>query len=264
VSYRCEQGVAVLTLNRPQALNAMNRAMLREICEVLRRIESDDNVRVLVIHGAGRGFSSGFDLKEQMTHRWQGTEAWRRVLDEDHAATVCVWNSRVPTIAAVHGPCIAGAFEFAMCCDLTVSGEDGIFGEPELKFGAGIVTMILPWLVGPKKAKEIIFLGMDRLTARDAEALGLVNRVVPAGQHLDTALALARHIATVDPMLVRETKKAVNRTFDIMGMREALRACLDIDLHIESQGSPDKRAFFDIARERGLQAAFEWRAARFP
>jgi enoyl-CoA hydratase len=65
-------------------------------------------------------------------------------------------------------------------------------------------------------------------------------------------------------MLVRETKKAVNRTFDIMGMREALQACLDIDLHIESQGSPDKRAFFDIARERGLQAAFEWRAARFP
>jgi enoyl-CoA hydratase len=257
-------GVATLTLNRPQRLNALNRMMLDEIQTVLDAVEKNDAIRVLVVTGAGTAFSSGFDLKEQMEARPQGTAAWQTILERDFDATVRFWNLRKPTIAAVHGHCLAGACELALCCDITICSEDAVFGEPELKFGAGIVTMILPWIVGPKQAKEIIFMGRDSIPADEALRLGLVNKVVPNGADLVTALAMARHIAAVDPQLMRQTKLAINRSCEIMGMRAALQASLDIDLQIESQGSPDKKQFMDIARKEGLRAAIAWRDARFP
>ena len=257
-------GVAILTLNRPQRLNALNRAMLEEIQLVLDEVESNDAIRVLVVTGAGSAFSSGFDLKEQMEAQPAGTAAWSTILKRDFDATVRFWNIPKPTIAAVHGHCLAGACELALCCDITICAEDAVFGEPELKFGAGIVTMILPWIAGPKHAKEIIFMGRDSIPADEALRLGLVNKVVPKGEDLNTALAMARHIAAVDPVLMRQTKLAINRSCEIMGMREALQASLDIDLHIESAGSPDKKTFMDIARKDGLRAAIAWRDARFP
>jgi enoyl-CoA hydratase len=151
-----------------------------------------------------------------------------------------------------------------MACDLTVAAEDAIFGEPELKFGAGIVVMLLPWLVGPKRAKELIFTGEDKISAHEAMRIGMVNRIVPVGEFETAALALARHIASIDPMLVKRTKRAINRTFEIMGLLEALESALDIDLAIEGEGSADKRRFMEIARRDGLRAAFLWRDARFP
>jgi enoyl-CoA hydratase/carnithine racemase len=189
--------------------------------------------------------------------------AWRRVLEEDFRAVVRFWSLSRPTIAAVRGPCLAGAFELALACDLTVAAEDALFGEPELKFGAGIVAMLLPWLTGPKQAKELILTGHDALPAREALRLGLVNRVVPAGEELEVALALARHMAVMDPDLVQQTKRAINRAYEVRGMQEALRAALDIDVQIEGGGSPDKAAFFQVARREGLRAALAWRDARF-
>ncbi len=173
------------------------------------------------------------------------------------------WHCPKPTIAAVHGPCLAGAFELALACDLTIAADDATFGEPELKFGAGIVTMLLPWLTGPKQAKEIVLLGLDRIDATTAQQLGIVNRVVPAGAHVDTALRIAGNIAAMDPDLVRDTKKAINRSYEVRGMDMALKQALDIDHSIESHGSPDKREFMDIARAEGLKAALAWRDARF-
>jgi enoyl-CoA hydratase len=263
IRYETAGHVAQLTLNRPERLNAMNRAMLAEINAACDAAEADPEVRVLVVTGAGTAFSSGFDLKEQMEARPTGPHAWRRVLDDDFVATMRFWSLAKPTIAAVHGHCLAGACELALACDITIAAEDGVFGEPELKFGAGIVTMILPWMTGPKQAKEIIFNGLDAIPAAEALRLGLVNRVVPNGTDVEAALAMARHIAVVDPALVRETKKAINRAYEIMGMREALAVALDIDHGIESHGSDDKRRFMEIARTQGLRAAIAWRDARF-
>lgn len=259
-----EGAIAVLTLNRPDRLNAMNAVMRREIRQVLADVEHDASVRVLVLHGAGRCFSTGFDLKEQMESGLAGTADWRRVLRDEFEATTSVWNSRITTIAAVHGPCLAGGMELAICCDITIAADDAVFGEPELKFGAGIVTMILPWIVGPKCAKEIILLGLDRIQAPEALQMGIVNRLVPAGEHVAAAMKVARHIAEMDPMLVEQTKRAINRSCEIMGLAQGLQAALDIDIQIESEGSPDKRRFFEIAKAQGLRAAFAWRDSRFP
>jgi len=255
--------VATLTLDRPQRLNAINRQMLGEIEHALDVVEADSEVRALVVNGAGGNFSSGFDLKEQMESRPAGAETWREILRRDFHAVTRFWHLSKPTIAAVRGYCLAGGCELALCCDITIASEDAIFGEPELKFGAGIVVMILPWLVGPKHAKEIILGGMDRLSAQEAQRIGLINRVVP-GDDLDSVvLTLAHNIAVIDPQLVQQTKRAINRTFDIMGLVDALEAALDIDLAIEGAGSPDKIEFMKVARKDGLRAAIAWRDARF-
>jgi enoyl-CoA hydratase/carnithine racemase len=255
--------VAHLQLNRPERINALGKAMLLEIHDALDGLEADAEVRVIVLSGAGRGFSSGFDLKEQMARKPEGAAVWREILELDFSTTMRFWDSPKPTVAAIHGPCMAGAFEMALACDISVCSRDAVFGEPELKFGAGIVTLLLPWMVGPKAAKDILLTGDDAVSAERALALGIVSRVVPEGQHLAAAFALARNIAVIDPDLVRDTKKALNRTYEIQGMRAALAAALDIDHAIESHGSPDKRRFMDIAREQGLKAALAWREARF-
>ncbi|MBP7665787.1 MAG: enoyl-CoA hydratase/isomerase family protein [Burkholderiaceae bacterium] len=263
ITYSVADHVAQLTLNRPERLNALHAGALHEINAAMDQAEADADVRVIVVSGAGRAFSSGFDLKAQMEQKPEGDAVWRAILDLDFDTTMRFWNSPKPTIAAVHGACLAGAFELAMACDITIADEDATFGEPELKFGAGIVTLLLPWMTSPKQAKRIILSADDRIPAREALAMGLVSRVVAPGTHLAEALRTARGIALMDPNLVVQTKKALNRTYDIQGMPTALRMALDIDHTIESHGSPDKRAFMDIARERGMREAIAWRDARF-
>jgi enoyl-CoA hydratase len=256
-------GVAHLQLHRPERLNALSGDMLREIGHAMTAFERDDQVRVIVLSGAGKGFSSGFDLKDQMQRNPKGPGVWKEVLELDFETTMRFWRCPKPTVAAVHGACVAGAFEMALACDITIAGRDAIFGEPELRFGAGIVTMLLPWMASPKHAKRIILSGQDRVSAELAMQMGLVSEVVAAGQHLDQAMRVARNIGRMDPDLVQQTKKAIQRTYDIQGMEAALRTALDIDHSIESHGSPDKVQFMDIARAEGLQAALAWRAQRF-
>lgn len=263
IIYNVADQVAQLTLNRPERLNALHKGALEEVNAAMDQAEADTGVRVIVVSGAGRAFSSGFDLKAQMDQKPEGDVVWRQILDLDFDTTMRFWNSPKPTIAAVHGACLAGAFELAMACDITIADEDATFGEPELKFGAGIVTLLLPWMTSPKQAKRIILSADDRIPAAEALAMGLVSKVVARGTHLAEALRTARGIALMDPNLVAQTKKALNRTYDIQGLPTALRMALDIDHAIESHGSPDKRAFMDIACERGMREAIAWRDARF-
>jgi len=257
-------GAARITLNRPERTNALDQEMLDEICAAMDTAEADATVRVVIVRGAGTAFSSGFDLKAQMEARPVGVDAWRPMLRKDFDTVMRFWHFSKPTIAAVRGPCLAGACELALACDMTVAAEDAFFGEPELKFGAGIVVMLLPWIVGPKIAKEIILLGEDRVPARRAAEIGMINRVVAAAALDEEVLRIARHIAAIDPGLVAQTKRALNRALEAQGLLLALESALEIDLAIEGAGSMDKVAFMDIARREGLKAAIAWRDARFP
>jgi len=257
-------GVARITLNRPARANALSQAMLSEIGQALDALEADGDVRALVVRGAGATFSSGFDLKEQLERRPAGRAQWQPILRKDFDTVMRFWHFPKPTIAAVRGACLAGACELALACDMTIAAPDAFFGEPELKFGAGIVVMILPWIVGPKVAKEIILTGEDRIDAERALAIGMINRIVPAEELEAASLRLARHVAAVDPQLVKETKRAINRALEAQGMLTALEDALAIDLGIEGVGSPDKARFMEVARRDGLKAALAWRDARFP
>ena len=165
--------IATLTLNRPDRLNAMDQPMLDEMLSACDTVEADPAVRVMVLTGAGKAFSAGFDLQAQAADPPEGAEEWAPVLRKDFDAVMRFWHLSKPTIAAVRGPALAGGCELAMACDLTIAADDARFGEPELQFGAGIVVMLLPWLAGPKKAKEGCVANVVEIPVRHLRA-GLV------------------------------------------------------------------------------------------
>ena len=252
--------IAILTFNRPGVLNAFDPLLIDETRAALAKLEADPSVRAIVVRGAGRAFSAGFDLKAGAATAGQRSAAdWRKVLEADFDFIMRFWHCEKPTIAAVHGYCIGGAFELSLACDVTVAAQSTRFGSPEVKFGSGAVALLLPWIAGPKIAKELLLTGDDQLTAERALALGIVNHVVPDGEETTRALAIAHAMAAAAPNAVRLTKRAINRSFEAMGLREALASALEVDIDIESSGGPERAEFDRIRREQGLAAAIAWR-----
>jgi enoyl-CoA hydratase len=257
-----EGRVAILVLDRPGRLNAIDSVLVDEAHRVLDAAERDDGVGAVVVTGAGRAFCSGFDLEEDAALETRGTEAWRARLQRDFDFLHRFWSFPKPTIAAVHGYCMAGGCELAMACDVTLAEPGCIFGAPELRFGSVIVDLVMPWLVGPKIAKELLLSGEDRLGAERAERIGLVNRLTAPGAHRSEAIALAARMAALDAQAVVRTKAAINRAYEIMGMGEALAAGLDTAVEIESIETPSRVEFRRRVREQGLKAALAWRDGR--
>ncbi len=261
--YETRGPVALITLNRPERRNAINRQTLDDLNAALDTAEADEGVRALVLTGAGGAFSSGFDLSETIANDPRGEDAWRPLLRYDLDTVMRLWHCPKPTLSAVAGPAMAGGCELALACDLTIADETAVFGEPEPRFGAGIVVLLLPWLTHPKAAKELLLTGRTDVAAGEAKALGLVNRVVPAGEALTMALTVAAEIAAVDPALAQATKRAINRSYEIMGLVAALEAGHEVNVAVETEQMPTRRAFNEVARADGLKAAIAWREERY-
>ena len=258
--------IGIITLDRPEKRNAISNVLIAECHEALDAARDDGEVRVVVLTGAGKSFCAGFDLTQSSQDTPGGKRTvgdWRALLTRDFEFIMRFWEFEKPTIAAVHGHAVAGGCELALACDITIADEEAVFGEPELRFGSGIVVMLMPWLTGPKQAKELLLTGNDRIPAGRALALGLINQVTPTGGALDAALAMARDIAVMEPEKVALVKKAVNQSLDIMGMRAALAAALDIDVQVEALETPDGVTFREILRNEGMKAALAWRESRF-
>ena len=269
VLYSVDGPIACLTLNRPDKLNAVNKAMLGDLNAALDQAEASEQVRVIIVEGAGRAFSAGFDLDMGVGDELhnatleQTREIMRRELRHDFDLIMRFWDSPKITIAAVHGFCLGSAMEIALACDLTVSSNDCRFGAPEVQFGSGIVALLLPWFCGPKRAKELLLTGTDKVTAQQAEDWGLVNRVVAADELQAKARELALSIAQNDQLAVRLTKQAINRGFDTAGMRQALLDALELDVEIESTETEESKAFNDRMEKDGIRAAIAWRRSQF-
>ena len=262
LTYTLDGPIAILTLSRPEKLNAVNNQMIAELNAALDRAEADDRVRAIVLNGAGRAFSAGFDLDTGDEGSGRDVVALRRMLRRDFDIIMRFWHSPKPTLAAVHGYCLGSGMEMALACDLTIAAADCRFGAPEVQFGSGIITMIIPWLIGAKAAKELLMIGDDQVSAARALAMGLVNRVVEDGAVLDATLAMARDIATNGRLAVTLTKQAINRSYDIMGMRQAMEQALELDVLVEATDTPESRAFYDMVASQGAKAAIAWRRAR--
>jgi len=256
-------GIARLRFNRPRQMNAFNNEMMQAAISEVARLNANPDVRVIVISGEGRAFSAGFDLKAASDRQLDSHEKWRTQLELQFDFIMSFWDSAVPTIAMVHGYCLAGAFEVSLACDMTVCSEDALFGEPEVRFGSGAVAMLFPWVIGPKQAKEIVLSGEDRIAAARALQMGFVNRVVAADALEAEVLSLARRIARSSASSVRKSKQAINRSYDIMGLRQALAVGLDIDVDINASPSWEKLEFARIRKEQGVKAAIAWRDGRF-
>jgi enoyl-CoA hydratase len=263
IRYERRDALAVLTLNRPEKLNAISRAMIEGLHRALDAAEADDAVRAIIVVGAGRAFSAGFDLDmETGGDSRPDPLAVRRALGDDFRIIMRFWDCPKVTIAATHRYCLGSAMELALACDLTIAADDCVFGAPEVRFGSGIVAMLLPWLAGPKRAKHLLLTGEDRLPAAQALQMGLVSQVVPADRLMDEALALGRRIAANDRLAVALTKQAINRSLDVAGLRQALLQALELDVLIETAETAESREFNAILKRDGAKAAVAWRAAR--
>jgi enoyl-CoA hydratase len=253
---------AWVTFNRPDKLNAMNGEMVRELRERLTAIEADEAVKVVVVTGAGRAFSAGYDISEEVTDKIVGADRWRSVLAADVDLAMQLWALSRPTIAAVKGWCLAGACELAMACDMIVATSDARFGEPEIRYGSGPVALLMPFMLGQKKTNELLFTG-DTITAEEAHRIGLVNRVVDAAD-LDAAVdELVRKIAPTPLPILRLTKLALVRAYEAMGLRSAVASNLDLSAILNAAETPEQHEFDRIVAKDGLKAALRWRDSRY-
>jgi enoyl-CoA hydratase len=258
-----QQGpVALLGLDRPDKLNAINATMIDEINRAFDQFEADDSVHTIVVHGNGRAFCSGFDLQAGVAANRETEAEWRKAIDADLELIMRFWHCTRPTIAALHGYVLAGGFEIALACDMSVCDSSTLFGEPEVRFGSSIVALLLPWYVNPKRAKKMLLTGQDRMTAEEALQHGIVNQVVAEHGALPGAIALAREVALMDPDSVRMTKQAINQTYDIMGLGQALRMGADTSVKLETLETELRQRFNQILRAEGMKAALAWREAR--
>ncbi len=255
--------VATLAFNRPSVLNAFHNEAMDECVAALKQVAEDDSVRAVLVRGEGRAFSAGFDMKASAERDMSTVDKVRAQMERQFDFIMAFWDCPKPTIALVHGFCMAGAFEVALACDITIAAEGTRFGEPEVRFGTGIVAMLLPWAVLPKHAKEMLLTGNDKMDAQRAHQIGIVNHVVPADELIPVGRRMALDIAAAAGPSVFFTKRAMNRTYEIMGMRDALRASLDIDVILNATPSPEKAEFARIRKEQGLKAALAWRDGRF-
>ncbi len=263
VLYEQRGAIAEVKLNRPDKLNAIDEDMLCGLETALDTAAGDESVRVLLLCGEGRAFSAGFDLGSWAPQDGESREqAVRRELRRDFDFIMRVWDFPKPIVAAVQGFCLGSSLEVTAVADITIAAEGCRFGAPEVRFGSGAVCLILPWIIGLKNARELLLTGSDSIDARRAMAMGLVNHVVAAASLMQHARDVAGEIAVNDPLAVCLTQKAINRSVEVAGLRQALEEALAIDLEIELTETPESRDFNRILEAEGTKAALAWRASR--
>ena len=230
IQYSIDGAVATITLNRPDVANAQDTQLIDELDAAFDLAEADDEVRVVVMAANGRHFSAGHDLKALVGD--VEPDKWRlmRATPEGkfhHEKTMyfdrClrIRDFPKPTIAAVHGKCIAAGVMLACMCDLIVASDDASFQNPVLRMtGAAVEILIEPWEMPPRKAKEFL-LTAQTISATDAERLGMVNRVVPRDELAATTQEMAEAIALVPPATAAVVKRSINKTLEFMGQRDS-------------------------------------------
>jgi 2-(1,2-epoxy-1,2-dihydrophenyl)acetyl-CoA isomerase len=246
-------GIAMVTLNRPDARNALDLAMREQLEATLARLEAEPAVRVLVLRGAGEHFCAGGDVKFMQASRMSASEGQQRV-EAMNRAILALARFRTPTIAMVDGYAVGAGCNLALACDLVVASDRARFGEVFARIGLipdGGGIYLLPRRVGLARAKELVFTA-EIIEAADAERMGLVNRVVPTGELTAQTQTLARRIAGGPPRAHAMAKSLLNRSF-----------ALDLETSLAWEGLAQGMMIESEDHREGLAAFFEKRAPRF-
>jgi enoyl-CoA hydratase len=260
-----ELGLATVTLNRPEKLNALSVPMRDELDAVVADLELDEVTKIVVIKAAGRAFCGGYDLAEIESLNWTGgridPNVTRRTIRMSQERWMRLWNVRQVTIAQVHGYCMVGGVDLIAVCDLVYAAEDAQFGQPQARRQGLIHTLgMYPIYIGPRKAKEYAFTG-EGIPAHEAERLGLVNHVYPADRLDDEVDALVKKLVDVPGYLLYAQKDAVNRWFETTGMRAAMHAVDDLDaIALAGEGNYE---FGQRVADADLKTALRERDAAF-
>ena len=264
---------AIITLNRPEKMNALSHNLRAEVFDALKQFELDEAVKVIVLRGSGRAFSAGYDLSGTPPdeHSYVDTRSGLPGVGPIHpgqgqwpqhllSGYWQIWELTKPVIAQVHGYCLAGGTELATMCDLMVIAEDAIIGYPPVRAMTSVDVIYHPWHMHQKKARELLYTG-DSLTGLEAVEAGWANRAAPIGELCAVAAAFAERIANVDSPMLQMTKRQVNRVYEIMGIRTSM--AVGADIQALSAVRPGGGEFGRISREKGLKAALDWRDGPF-
>lgn len=265
VEYSCADRIATITLNRPDKLNAISADLQQALTAAFARADDDPATSVVLLRANGRSFCAGYDIGAKP----EGTDDWRRnpTTAHDHLHVqlefeMAPWLMKKPVIASVQGHVLGGGCELVMLCDLTIAADNATFGEPEVRFSSVGPAIVMPMIIGYKKARELLYFG-DQIDADAALSLGMVNRVVPLAELKEASLRYAKRLSLISPEALCATKRAINRGADAAGFRTALYAGLDVVGPLYATTTSLGARFREIVATEGVPAAVRWRSAQF-
>jgi enoyl-CoA hydratase len=274
IVYETERGRARITLNRPDKLNALSLELQTELNEALWEADNDTSVHCVILKGAGRAFSAGYDLTgaggrvpvsriQDPEKRYRGgrsidDDAWQ--LERAQRLRMALFDMHKPSIAQVHGYCLAGGTDLALLCDMVIAAEDATFGFPPARDLGALPNNFWLYNVGPQWAKRLTLTG-DTVTGREAQQIGLVMKAVPP-EHLEQEVEqLADRLALIDADLLAANKRIVNLGLELMGARTLQRLAAEND--VRGHNSAAARAYMKSVAERGLRETLRARDAKF-
>jgi enoyl-CoA hydratase len=274
IIYETDERLAFITLNRPEKLNPLSNNLRGEVMDAMREAEYDEKIGVIVLKAAGRSFSAGYDLsptraagdEKFVSHRSKlpetgtthpGKYQWAR-----HVVMTnwTIWELAKPVVAQIQGHCLAGATELATTCDFRIVAEDAKIGYPPVRAMTTMDMMWTPWHLPPAKAREFAYMG-DSVSGTEMARLGWANYAVPAEELADFTERFARRMGHIDNEMLMYSKRAVNRQYETMGIRDGLHSGTEIQA-LSSQRAAAAE-WGRRVREDGLKAALEWRDGPF-
>src|SRR5215813_854507 len=267
VLYETDGKIGIVTLNRPSKLNALSMELRLEMERVLREADDKPDTCVIVLRAEGRSFCVGFDVGAdgydpgKVPWRYDALKLHQR-LGISVRTLMTPWTLRKPVIASVQGHALGGGCELAMFCDITIAADNAIFGEPEIHFSNVGPAIVMPWMIGFKKARELLYFG-DMIDAETALQLGMINRIVPLAELQEKTLRFAKRMALISPEALIHTKLAINRGADAMGFTDAMHAGLDVVAPLYAARTDVGVKFTEIRQKEGLRAALKWRRDEF-
>jgi enoyl-CoA hydratase len=271
-----EDGVATITLNRPEKLNAISEGLRSDLEAALRELNPGDSVRVIRLKAAGRAFCAGYDLTPGRVQTGEataprGSRAWelgesriatdRESLRESVHRWLWIWSYRKPIVAQVQGYCLAGGGEIIGVCDIIFAAEDASFGHPAARaLGIPVTLGMWPAKIGMLKTKELLFSG-DMIDGREAERIGMINRAIPGDRLEEETMGYCKRIARLPLDALSVHKHVTNRWFELAGLRTAAAEGAEFDAIYHETAS--LREFGRISKEQGLKSALAWRDEPF-
>lgn len=272
--YEVRNGTARVTLNRPDKLNALSLALQAELAEALWEADNDRSVHSVILKGAGRAFSAGYDLTgsggqvpvsrvEDPDNAYRGgrsidDDAWQ--LERAQRYRMAIFDMHKPVIAQVHGYCLAGGTDIALLCDMVIAADNATFGFPPARDLGALPNNMWLYNVGPQWAKRLTLTG-DTVTGAEAQAIGLILKSVPE-EHLETEVeSLAARMVHIDPDLLSANKRIINTGLELMGARTLQRMAAENDVRGHNTRAADE--FRRSVKENGLKATLNARDAKF-
>lgn len=267
IIYETKGSIAVITLNRPKQMNALNKTLLSEYVDALKTAEDDGNVKVVVVKGAGRGFCAGYDALDQGgsydPNNPKNNHPFiedKKSLDMMWNASTTAWNLTKPVIAQVHGHCVAGGNDIAGQCDIIIAADNAIIQQPQVRRLGLTFNHMYPYKCGPQWAKILLLTG-DPISGAEAEQLGIVAMAVPEDELEAKVMALAERLALVDQTMMTTNKLAINRAYEAMGVNQARDTANSLDTI--AHAAPIMQQFATTAIQDGLKAALTENEAPF-